>query len=131
MFYEQPQIPAFCVVSHILALAFDDNAFLSPFIKKPEDIWKIDIAEHRKGIPIEFKHTTADVPLLRRAIRTSSGVITSSIKAAQFATMSKYNLRLGKSAGLEKPFRFYTLRRGAGHAINSELHPYPYSMPLC
>lgn len=113
-------MPAFCVVSHILALAFNDNAFLSPFIKDPADIWNIDIAEHRMGIPIEFKTTLTDTPLLRRAVRTPTGWITSATKAAQFNTRNKYNLRLGKSAGLEKPFRFYTLRRGAGHAINSE-----------
>jgi hypothetical protein len=43
----------------------------------------------------------------------------SQIKAAQYNTLSKYNIRLGKSAGLESPFRWYTLRRGAGNAINS------------
>jgi hypothetical protein len=100
-------------------LAFDDDAFLSPFIKNPEDLLAIHIADHRNGMPIEWKSSMMETPLLRRAVRTPQGLITSPTKAAQFNATRKYNLRLGKSAGLEKPFRFYTLRRGAGEAINS------------
>ena len=55
----------------------------------------------------------AEKPLLRRSVRTAGGVTTSPTKAAQFTTMNKYNIRLGRSAGLEQPFRFYTLRPGS------------------
>ncbi|MCJ1478742.1 hypothetical protein MMC13_007426 [Lambiella insularis] len=55
VFYERPETPSFCVVSHILGLAFDDDAFLSPFITSPEDIWRIDVPSHRQGTPIEWK----------------------------------------------------------------------------
>lgn len=68
----------------------------------------------------------AEVLLLRRAARTSVGIITSPTKTAQFNAMAKYNLRLGKSAGLEKLFRFYTLRRGAGQAFNSSSPRAPF-----
>jgi hypothetical protein len=53
--YERPEPPSFCIVSHILALAFDDDAFLSPFIQEPEDIWNVDIVSHRSGIPLEWQ----------------------------------------------------------------------------
>jgi hypothetical protein len=36
----------------------------------------------------------ADIPLLRRAIRTPAGITTSPTKAAQFSVMNKYNIRL-------------------------------------
>ena len=74
---------------------------------------------HRRATPLEWKESLMETPLLRRAVRTPGGIVTSPFKAAQFNSMSKYNLRLGRSAGLEKPFRFYTLCRGAGYAINS------------
>ena len=68
----------------------------------------------------------AEKTLLRRCVLWRTNIKRHrdvSHKAAQFTTMSKYNIRLGRLVGLEKPFRFYTLRRGAGHAINSEFLP--------
>ena len=127
VFYERPETPSFCIVFYILALAFDDDAFLSPFIREPKDVWATNVPDHRCGTPLEWKPSMADIPLLRRAMRTSAGITTSSTKAAQFNVMNQYNIRLGKSAGLEQPFRFYALRRGAAHALNSTLRWSPES----
>lgn len=58
-------MPSFCVLSHILGLAFDDDAFLSPFIKDTEDIWQVNVLSHQQGTPIEWKSLMAEKPLLR------------------------------------------------------------------
>jgi hypothetical protein len=81
VFYEQPETPSFCVVSHIPALAFDDDAFLSLFIREPEDVWATNTPDHRCGTPLEWKPSMANIPLLRRAMRTSAGIIISPTKA--------------------------------------------------
>ena len=64
-FYERPDMPSFDVVSHVLALAFANQAFASPWVRKPEDIWDIEIPSFRAGIPLEWDTTSQEIPLLR------------------------------------------------------------------
>jgi hypothetical protein len=118
VFYERPKHPSFCVVSHVLGLAFDDDAFLSAHIKHPKDIWKCQIPAGRKALPLEWKPSMAHKPLFRGPARTTNGISTSDTRAATFNAMNKYTVRLGISAGLKERFTLYALRRGAGEAIN-------------
>ena len=46
VFYERLETLSFYVISHILGLAFDDDAFLSLYIKNPKDIWAMNIPSH-------------------------------------------------------------------------------------
>lgn len=119
VFYERPDTPSFCVVSHVLGLAFADQAFASPWIWKPEDIWATDIPSFRAGIPLEWDPSWLETPLLRRAVNVNGVITTSRTRPAQYAVMNAWNLRLGRSYGLENKFHFYCLRWGAGAAFNS------------
>lgn len=106
-------------MTRVLALAFTDQAFASFWIRKPEDIFAVDIPSFRAGIPLEWDPTWHETPLFRRAVNINGFVTTSKTKPAQYATMNTWNLRLGRSYGLEHKFYFYFLRRGAGAAFNS------------
>ena len=45
-----------CVIQDILTFAFYDDAFDSPYIKSPRDLWRFtDVPEHRLSTPIHFK----------------------------------------------------------------------------
>lgn len=121
-FYERRKTPSFCLISFILGLAFADQAFASTRIREPIDIWNIKIPERLLSVPIEWRPEWEPVPLLRRTFRTSSeGARTSPTLAAQFSQMAKWNIRLGKSFGMQEDFQYRMLRRGAGNAINGEL----------
>lgn len=120
MFYERPDTPRFCVVSFVLGLAFADQTFASPWIRKPEDIWDTEIPSFRKGIPLEWDAAWHETPLMRRAVNVNGVITTSRTKPAQYATYNTWNLRLGRSYGLQHKFYFYCLRRGSGAAFNSQ-----------
>lgn len=62
-----------CVIHNILIYVFLDDAFASPYIKCPRDVWRLTkIPEYRQSTPIHFKESLGDIPVLRRAMRTDN-----------------------------------------------------------
>ncbi|KAJ5259692.1 hypothetical protein N7524_008754 [Penicillium chrysogenum] len=62
-----------CVIHNILIYVFLDDAFASPYIKCPRDVWRLTkIPEYRQSTPIHFKESIGDIPVLRRAMRTDN-----------------------------------------------------------
>jgi hypothetical protein len=54
--------------------AFLDDAFASPHIKCPRDIWRFtNVPDHRHSTPIHFKDSLKNIPIFRRAVRTKHG----------------------------------------------------------
>jgi hypothetical protein len=53
--YKRPETPSFCIVAHVLALAFDNDASLSFVVQNLEDIWVTEIDDYRYGTPLEWK----------------------------------------------------------------------------
>jgi hypothetical protein len=69
-----------------------------------------------------------DIPVLRRAVKTPKGWVTSPTEALQYQQISSQNIKLGMDAGFENEFYFYSLRRGAGEALNSASRSRPSSL---
>jgi hypothetical protein len=68
-----------------LGVVFRDEAFVSKWIRDPQDIYDIEIPARLKSVPIEWVEKWKKVPLLRRLVRDSTGkVFTSPILASQF-----------------------------------------------
>ena len=62
-----------------------------------------------------------DIPILRRAVSTTEGLVTSPTLALQYRQITSQNIKLDMDAGFENEFHFYTQWRGAGEALNSML----------
>ena len=120
VFHERDDNLAFCPILHVLALAFADHAFESQWIQQPEDLSTFEVPSYLQGIPLSWKPSMLEVPLLRRAVHTEDGIITSPTEALQYRGIARQTLRLGQSAGFREPFHLYNLRRGAGNAVNSQ-----------
>jgi hypothetical protein len=116
--YECNDNLSFDNVLKLEALAFLDDAFLSDVIKTSQDIRNIYIPNHLYSVPLEIKPSMKEIPILRRAVRTTEGLVTSPTLALQYRQISSQNIKLGMDAGFENEFYFYTLRRGAGEALN-------------
>jgi hypothetical protein len=121
--YERNDNLSFDNVLKLEALAFLDGVFLSDVIKIPQDIRNIYIPNHLYSVPLEIKPSMRNIPILRRAVRTTEGLVTSPSLALQYRQISSQNIKLGMDAGFENEFYFYTLRRGAGEALNSMFPP--------
>lgn len=62
-----------CVIQDILMYAFLNDAFDSPYIKSPRDIWRLtDVPDHRFSTPIHFKKEVQETPVFRRAATYSN-----------------------------------------------------------
>ena len=53
-FTERHDALSFCLIKAICALALKDGAFRSRWIRTPEDIYKTEIPENLKSVPLVF-----------------------------------------------------------------------------
>jgi len=53
-FTERHDALSFCLIKAICALALKDEAFRSRWIRTPEDIYKTEIPENLKSVPLVF-----------------------------------------------------------------------------
>ncbi|ERF75780.1 hypothetical protein EPUS_01610 [Endocarpon pusillum Z07020] len=117
-FTERHDTPAFCLVKAICGIAFKDGAFVSEWIREPEDIYGIKIPDRLQSVPIKWAAEWKQTPVFRRTVRDVKGNLeTSPTLATQYHQMANWNLRLGKSFGLKEPFEFKTLRRAAAAVL--------------
>lgn len=95
--------------------AFLDDAFDSPYIKRPRDIWLLtDVPEHRLSTPIHFKESMREIPIFRRATRTTDGrVVTDPIRALPYSQVQEYEKEASASAGFKERGSLYKYRKGA------------------
>ncbi|KAF1349750.1 hypothetical protein BDV97DRAFT_295949 [Delphinella strobiligena] len=116
--YERDDNLAFCPILHVLALAFADRAFKSDWLSSPCDLDSIQVPEFLMSVPLEWKDEMKEIPLLRKSCRTSYGVECSPNAGLPYAIANMHTIRLGQSAGFKQSFNLYSLRRGAGEAID-------------
>ena len=114
VFHERDDNLAFCPILHVLSLAFADQAFLSPWLQEPKDLYTFRVEDDRglESLPLEWKPDMLDLPLLRRATDTAA--------PWKYGEARAPNARLGTALGFKDPFHFYALRRGAGEAIDGK-----------
>lgn len=105
---------------HLLALAFHDNAFDSPYLDTPAKIYSSRVPDRMVSLPLHWKATIRDTPIFRAAVRSDYGWTTSRTDGVMSKQMSDWLQRIGKEAGFFPPPKLYSIRRGAGSAIDSE-----------
>jgi hypothetical protein len=110
--------PIFCPVTHLLSLAFEDEAFEAPSLKSIEQIFGILIPTPINCIELRWKQSMQRTPVFRQAIRTNEGYVTSKTKALQYRTFDYYLERLGLLTGFEEKLSLYCSRRGTGNAVD-------------
>ncbi|KAH9827216.1 hypothetical protein Tdes44962_MAKER03026 [Teratosphaeria destructans] len=120
IFHERDDNLAFCVIMHVLSLAFADQAFKSAYMKQPDDLYRFEVDERRGllSIPLEWREDMLDVPILRHEEPGIDSVRVSASKAWPYGPAKDKAAALGKAVGLKQGLQFYGLRRGAGEAIN-------------
>ncbi|EGX47257.1 hypothetical protein AOL_s00091g1 [Orbilia oligospora ATCC 24927] len=109
---------AFDIVSHVVALAFDDDAFDSKHIRKPEDLFVDEIPKDMDSLELNWKDSIRDTPLIRRAIRTPRGPEISRSQAEVYDTINTQVRNLGQEVGFVNWTKLYIFRRGAGEAMD-------------
>ncbi|CAI7628049.1 unnamed protein product [Penicillium manginii] len=108
-----------CVIQDILTFAFQDDAFASPDINCPRDIWRwTDIPEHRLSIPIHFKKCLGDVCIFRGTTRNEThSIITDPIKPWKYRQAEDMEKAASGQAGFKDEGTFYKYRKGAAAEI--------------
>jgi hypothetical protein len=109
-----------CVIQDILTFAFQDDAFASPDINCPRDIWRwTDIPEHRLSIPIHFKKCLGDVCIFRGTTRSEThSIITDPIKPWKYRQAEDMEKAASGQAGFKDEGTFYKYRKGAAAEIS-------------
>ena len=108
----------FCVITHIVSIAFDDEAFGAPGLTGPAILFQLR-ARHDKGCqPISWKEDMLDVPIFRRVCATKDGIQTSPDKSLPYNVFQGSIKRLGEALGYLQTLTSYCLRRALGNAIN-------------
>ena len=111
--HENEECPALCAVTHFLALAFADNAFLSEELT-PENIRSLRPQDGRAVLWIGFRPEVESIPVFRTSQRVAAGVQVDPRKALTASTITKWLRRLGQGAGFEHRLTGYSLRRETG-----------------
>ena len=114
--HENDECPALCAVTHFLALAFADDAFLHEGLT-PENIYSLEPQEGRPVIWIPFSPAVKGIPIFRSSHLTANGVRVHPNKALSASTVNVWLKRLGQRAGFEHRLTAYCIRRETGTAI--------------
>ena len=110
--------PIFCIVTHIVSLAFDDSAFGPPDLDSPEVLFRLRARRERGCQPIPWRGDMLDLPVFRRAVASKEGVKTSPDKVLTYNVYQSWVRRLGEALGYLQTLTTYCLRRALGNAIN-------------
>jgi hypothetical protein len=117
LFHEEDD-PIFCPITHMLALAFADNAFEAPSLKSAKDIFKLKIRRPFNSVQLMWKESMLKTPIFRQAVRCADGFQTSPRKALCYSTFDYYLERLGCVTGFEEKLSGYCVRRGTGNVVD-------------
>ncbi|KAH8145064.1 uncharacterized protein LAJ45_10975 [Morchella importuna] len=113
--YERRDNPIFCPIMNFLALAFADNAFMEGGIKKPEDLFALEIPDFKETLSINWKEDMLETPVFRR----QEGTDISRTTPMAYRDLNHYVGRLGVLSGYPQRLTTYVLRRGAANAVDS------------
>ena len=101
-----------CPVSHIIAQAFNDDAFNANGVTSPEDIFKLKVKPGLRCQSIPWKRKKLDRPIFFAPVFPR--------KALTYAMYHRWLKRLGVETGFAQVLTTYCLRRGAGNAVNGK-----------
>ena len=115
--YERRDNPMFSPIMNLLALAFADSAFKESGIKKPEDLFSLEIPHFKESLAIQWKPGHLETPIFRRQVNDT-------ICNSTPWTFTDFNhciKQLGFLSGYPQILTSYVLRRGAANAIDCTL----------
>jgi hypothetical protein len=69
--------PLFYIISHIISLAFDDEAFGVPDLISPDQLFRLRAKRDKGCQPIPWKKEMLDISIFRRVIATKQDIQTS------------------------------------------------------
>lgn len=111
--------PIFCVISHIIALACNDKAFLFPNIT-PRTVLTLGVRQGLNCQPIQWHDGVKDWPLFRASNNPGRRKDPEPCKALSYGKYQGWVKRLGQETGFVQVLTTYCLRRAAGNAINGK-----------
>jgi hypothetical protein len=117
-------LPAFCLVSHFLAIGVGQEAYKDNF-PTIQSIFDLVVPTRRNVLRIKWKDEVLDTPFFCNVQNTTGGARILKDKAFPYGKYRDIFARLGRVAGFEKGLELYQLRRASGRNINSEFIPLP------
>ena len=112
----------FCILDHLLSLAFHDKAFeVDSITTSVANIFRCEIPNHKNSISLRWRDDVLNKPIFRQPMRSFGVCGTSDSEPLRSGTWLRYLKRLGLNAGLEHPFTQYVIRRGLLNAVNGKL----------
>ncbi|KAI9719521.1 MAG: hypothetical protein M1828_006150 [Chrysothrix sp. TS-e1954] len=112
---------AFCVVSLLMALALDDNAFVDGF-QTPQQIFGLRESPHRKVLRLRWTKEASRLPVFRDVCDTGSGIRVSTT-ALRIGKYRQFFICFGRVCGFESSLEPYQIRRASGQKLNAALTP--------
>lgn len=109
--------PAFCIVSHFIALAFHDGAFAARGLNSPDLLFGLSLTNN-KCTPIPWKEDKLSTPVFRPIEGFGDEAHVSASKSLPYNTYHAWVTRLGEDLGFPEVLTTYCLRRATGNAIN-------------
>ena len=122
--------PIFCAITHVLALAFIDDAFEAPSLKTMEQISILEVRDPIRCIHLRWKELMLKTPVFRHAVRVDGKFKTSLNKLLLYATLNYYTNQLGVLTGFEKPLTLYCIRRAVSNSVNGKTPYTAYNSPI-
>ncbi|KAF9729895.1 hypothetical protein PMIN01_11828 [Paraphaeosphaeria minitans] len=113
-------LPAYCIVSHLLAIGFRQDAFHDGF-STIQQIFDLKIPAEREVLRIRWKEDLLDKPFFCNVQSTVEGGRALLPIAFPYWKYREIFVRLGRIAGFEENVELYQLRRASGDRINEAL----------
>ncbi|KAL5404076.1 hypothetical protein PMIN04_012660 [Paraphaeosphaeria minitans] len=113
-------LPAYCIVSHLLAISFRQDAFHDGF-STVQQIFDLKIPAQREVLRIRWKEDLLDKPFFCNVQSTVEGGRALLPMAFPYWKYREIFVRLGRVAGFEENVELYQLRRASGDRINEAL----------
>lgn len=109
----------FCVISHIVGLACDDQAFLLSDVT-PQVVFTLGVRPGMYCQSIPWRDDIKDQPVFRTSKSTPGKDGRERYAPLPYGQYQKWVKRLGEETGFVQVLTTYCLRRAAGNAINGK-----------
>ena len=103
----------------LVSLLFGDQAFATPGLTGPEQLFGLRVPPGLNQQPVPIKDSMSGVPVFRRLESTVYGLRVSRTAAATDDWLRGQLASLGEVTGFELPVGPYCFRRGNGEALDS------------
>lgn len=107
----------FCVISHIVGLACNDQAFRLPDTT-PRMVLTLGVRPGLNCQPIPWRDEMLDVPIFRLSSSSDQRQGGTPDESLPYGLYQGWVKRLGEETGFKQVLTTYCLRRAVGNAIN-------------